>query len=100
MSFWRPKNIVLISATRVFLLAAIIHLGQIIYGAFAGVNDGPTHVGFPFVFASWAGGVCFGTCSTFRAFHLLGTLVFWVAMALGVVLVLRAKQAKRSGRHA
>jgi hypothetical protein len=100
MSFWRPKNLVLISATRISLLAAAIHLGQIVYGAFAGIDDGPTHVGFPFVFASWSGGVCFGACSTFRALPLLGTLAFWIALVFGAVFVLRAKQAKHSGRNA
>ncbi|MBN8888414.1 MAG: hypothetical protein J0I77_22065 [Rudaea sp.] len=97
MSIWRPKSVVLISVTRVFLLAAIIHLGQIIYGGFVGVDDGSTFVGFPFVFASWSGGVCFGTCSTFRAASLLGTLAFWAALASGTAYFFLIRRSRR--RH-
>jgi len=91
MSFWCPKNIALISVTRVFLLASVIHFGQIIYGAFAGISDGPTHVGFPFVFASWAGGPCFGVCSSFHVAPLLGTLAFWATLSFCTALYFRSR---------
>jgi hypothetical protein len=81
MAISKLTDIVLSRFVRTLLIAGIVHFAQVIRGCAAAVDDGSTHIGFPWVFARWSGGTCFGICSSFNYYPLLETIYFWLAAA-------------------